>query len=117
MVALQSVIDRRDVHVTYRHLYMGGRWVDPIGGGTIDVLDPSTAIVLGSVPEGDSQDASVAVEAAADALAGWSATEPGERAELLMALAAQMTVRSEELAWLISAEVGSPIDFSRTQQV
>jgi acyl-CoA reductase-like NAD-dependent aldehyde dehydrogenase len=116
-MVVESSIDRRDVHVRHGRLYIGGRWVTPAGPGTIEVVDPSTTSVLGSVPEGTAVDAAAAAAAAADAFPGWSAWTPGRRAELIAAMAGRIRDRAEDLAWLISAEVGSPIDFSRTQQV
>src|SRR4051795_4609892 len=37
-------------------LFMGGEWVEPSGGGSIDVIDSTTEEVMGSVPEGSSED-------------------------------------------------------------
>ena len=45
-------------------LYIGGEWVEPAGKGTIDVLNPSTEEVLGTIPEGTAEDADRAVRAA-----------------------------------------------------
>jgi len=103
--------------VVHRSLYIGGTWVPPSATGSIEVINPATATCLGVVPEGNTDDVSAAAQAAAGAFAGWSATPVAERAGLLQALARRMRDRAEELAWLISAEVGSPIGFSRVQQV
>jgi acyl-CoA reductase-like NAD-dependent aldehyde dehydrogenase len=83
----------------------------------IQVVDPTTTGVLGIVPAGSPADVDGAVEAAAAALPAWSATSVEERIGFLRALGGGLRSRAEELAGLISAEVGSPIEFSRSQQV
>jgi aldehyde dehydrogenase (NAD+) len=97
--------------------YIGGSWREPAGDAVIEVTSPVDGSRLGSVPEGTPEDAEAAVRAAARAFPAWSRTTVADRVELLWALAARLRSRAEELAWLISAEVGSPIDFSRSQQV
>jgi aldehyde dehydrogenase (NAD+) len=116
-VTVQNETGRRVTHATHRRLYIGGQWVLPSGTGSIEVTNPATATSLGAVPEGQPADVTAAVSAAAAAFPGWSAAPVPERADMLRALAAGMRERAEELSWLITAEVGSPIGFSRTQQV
>ena len=48
-------------------LFIGGQWVTPAGGGRIDVIDPTTEGVIGSVPEGTAEDVDHAVAAAQEA--------------------------------------------------
>jgi acyl-CoA reductase-like NAD-dependent aldehyde dehydrogenase len=98
-------------------LYIGGEWVEPAGEGTIEVLNPSTEEVLGRVPEGTPEDAARAVAAAREAFDGWAATAPHERAALLGAIGARLAERGDEVAALISTEMGMPIRLSRTIQV
>src|SRR5437764_14955389 len=97
-------------------LFVGGVWAAPAGSGTIEVVDPATEQVLGTVPEGTPADVDAAVAAARGALPAWSATAAPERAKLLAALADAVAARGEELARTISAEVGSPITFARRVQ-
>ena len=66
--------------LTRDKLYIGGEWVDPAGTGTIEVVNPTTEQVIGSVPEGTADDADRAVKAARAAFDSWSATSPYERA-------------------------------------
>ena len=68
--------------LTRDKLYIGGEWVDPAGAGTIDVINPTTEEVIGSVPEGTAEDADRAVLAARAAFDGWSQTSVYERAAL-----------------------------------
>jgi acyl-CoA reductase-like NAD-dependent aldehyde dehydrogenase len=98
-------------------MFIGGRWQEPSQPGLIEVVNPATAAVLGVVPAGGPEDAGCAVEAAVVALPGWRATPAAERAGILRGIAAALTSQLEELAALITSEVGSPLAFSRVQQV
>jgi aldehyde dehydrogenase (NAD+) len=98
-------------------LFIGGEWVDPAGTDVIEVINPATEAVLATVPAGTAADVDQAVAAAKAAFPGWSATTPGERSGYLSAVAKQLTDRAEDIATLISAEMGSPIGFSTAVQV
>ena len=99
------------------HLYIGGSWVEPIGDGSIDVINPATEERIGSVPVASNDDVDAAVEAARGAFEYWSGTSVEERADFLNRLSAAIKDRSEELAKLITSEVGTPIDYSRMAMV
>jgi len=96
--------------------FIGGEWVAPAGAATIEVVNPATERVLGTVPAGGPADVDAAVAAAAAALPGWSATAVPDRAKLLSALAEGLAARGDEVARLVSAEVGAPIAFARRVQ-
>jgi len=98
-------------------MFIGGRWREPSQPDLIEVVNPATEAVVGVVAAGGSADAVRAVEAAAAALPAWRATPAGERAGILREIAAALRSQLEELAKLITAEVGSPLAFSRVQQV
>ena len=98
-------------------LYIGGKWVDPVGTGTVDVLNPTTEEVIGRVPEGNAEDANRAIEAARAAFDAWSQVSPHERAGYCAAIAAKLDERGDELAALITAEMGMPVGLSRMIQV
>jgi betaine-aldehyde dehydrogenase len=93
-------------------LYIGGRWVASTGAGHIDVISASTEAVIGSVPEGTAEDVERAVRAAAGALPGWSALSPGDRAQYLLRIQQGLAARSEQIANLITSEVGMPLPLS-----
>jgi aldehyde dehydrogenase (NAD+) len=97
-------------------LYIGGEWVEPAGEGSIEVVNPTTEEVVGRVPEGTAEDADRAVRAARAAFDSWSQTSPEERARLCAAIAEKLGERSEELAALITTEMGMPIGLSRMIQ-
>jgi len=97
-------------------LFIGGRWVEPVGTGMIDVVNPTTEEVIGRVPEGTAEDADRAVLAAREAFDGWAQVSPYERARVCAAIGAKLTERGDEIAALITSEMGMPIGFSRMIQ-
>jgi succinate-semialdehyde dehydrogenase / glutarate-semialdehyde dehydrogenase len=94
-------------------LYVGGKWVPAADGSRFDVLDPATGDVVARVADGGVADALAAVEAASAAAAGWAATPPRERSEILRRAFTLMTAQSEDLARLISLENGKALPDAR----
>jgi succinate-semialdehyde dehydrogenase / glutarate-semialdehyde dehydrogenase len=92
-------------------LLIGGEWVK--GSGTFPVYDPATEEPLAEVADGTVADALDAVGAAQDALPGWAATPPRQRAEILRRAFELMTERAEALARLMSAENGKSLRDAR----
>jgi betaine-aldehyde dehydrogenase len=103
---------------TYETLYIGGAFVAPSGSGVIDVRSPATGEAVGRVPDGTPADVDRAVAAAREAFdrGPWGRSTPAERADALQRLGEQVMARQEELANLITSEVGSPITFSHSGQ-
>ena len=97
-------------------LYINGAWVDPAGSGSIDVVNPATEEVTGTIPEGTAEDVDRAVAAARAAFDSWSQTSVDERIKYLQAITAQLGARSDELASTMSAEMGMPIGLARMIQ-
>ncbi len=97
-------------------LYIGGEWVGPAGSGTIEVIDPSTEVVVGRVPEGTADDVDAAVAAARAAFDGWAATSPQDRAALVGRLGELLAADIDDMAALIASEVGMPIGLSKRAQ-
>ena len=95
-------------------LYIGGEWVEPAGDGSIEVVNPTTEEVVGRVPEGTAEDADRAVQAAAR-----PPSTPGRRRRprsaprFCAAIGAKLAERGEELAALITTELGMPIGLSQ----
>ncbi|WP_323118697.1 aldehyde dehydrogenase family protein [Burkholderia alba] len=102
---------------SYEQFYIDGAWRTPVGRGTIDVIDSGTEAVIGRIPAGEADDAKAAIAAARAAFDGWAATPPAERAGYLRKITEQLKTRGEELAQLITGEVGMPIRLSRAIQV
>ncbi|MBX3313340.1 MAG: aldehyde dehydrogenase family protein [Actinobacteria bacterium] len=101
---------------TFAELYIDGGWVEPVGSGTIDVVNASTEEVMGSIPEGSAEDVNRAVAAAKAAFDGWSITSPKERAGYVQAIAEGLAARQQEIAETITGEVGMPIFLSQLIQ-
>jgi aldehyde dehydrogenase (NAD+) len=101
----------------YRHLFIGGAWVAPLGTGQADVINPATEEVAGRVPLGNEVDVERAVAAARQAFAAWSRTSSAVRAGYIRALAEQLKARADEMAGLITAELGMPVQWCRAVQV
>ncbi|MDX6311900.1 MAG: succinate-semialdehyde dehydrogenase / glutarate-semialdehyde dehydrogenase, partial [Streptomyces sp.] len=94
-------------------LFIGGRWRPASDGARFDVLDPSSGEKLTDVASATPQDGLAAVDAAEAALAGWAATPPRERAELLRSAFDTMKQRAEEFAELIVLENGKALTDAR----
>ena len=95
-----------------QQLYIDGAWVPSTGTGTIDVIDANTEQVIGRIPEGTAADVDAAVAAAKAAFPAWAATSRDDRAKVLQALAEGLAARSEEIAEVISREVGMPLFYA-----
>ena len=98
-------------------LYIGGAWVPSTGTGSIDVIDSTTEEVIGTVPEGTTDDIDRAVAAARGAFPTWSSTPVAERVALLTAVGEALGARMDALGELITHEVGMPLVLSRLVQV
>ena len=94
-------------------LFVGGRWVDASDGRTFDVDDPATGAVIATVADGSVEDGLAAVSAAHEALPGWAAAPPRQRAEVLRRAFDVMTERTEDLARLIVRENGKALSDAR----
>src|SRR5271155_685642 len=96
-------------------LLIGGEWTGGRGGGTLPVIDPSTEDAVAEVANGTVEDALDAVSAAHDALAGWAAAPPRQRAECLRRTFELMTENSEALARLMVIENGKALRDARAE--
>jgi aldehyde dehydrogenase (NAD+) len=97
--------------------FVDGQWVPADGRAPIPVIDPATEEQVASVPAGAEEDVDAAVAAARRAFAAWSVTTPESRAALLTAAADALEARTDEVALLISSEMGTPLAFSKAVQV
>ncbi|WP_433218759.1 aldehyde dehydrogenase [Microtetraspora malaysiensis] len=99
-------------------LFIGGDWVAPAGTGTIDVVSPHTEEVVGRVPDGTAADMDRAVAAAREAFDNgpWPRMSMAERAAVVGRLAELYAARQNEIAEVITLEMGSPITFSQLAQ-
>ncbi|WP_442816909.1 NAD-dependent succinate-semialdehyde dehydrogenase [Streptomyces sp. NBC_01445] len=94
-------------------LFIGGSWRPAASGATFGVEDPSRARELRTVADAGAEDARAAVEAAAAAQEKWAATAPRERSEILRRGYELLMQRQEELALLMTLEMGKPLAEAR----
>ncbi|MGH3666503.1 MAG: NAD-dependent succinate-semialdehyde dehydrogenase [Egibacteraceae bacterium] len=98
-----------------KQLYVGGKWRDGSGGQTLPVEDPSTGEVLAEVADATPTDAGAALDAAVDAQPDWLRTAPRDRAEILRRAFEVIIERSDELALLMTLEMGKPLAESKAE--
>lgn len=94
-------------------LWIGGRWTAAASGAAIGVTNPSTGQVMAVVPDAGIAEAMAAVDAAEAAAAGWRATPPRQRSEILRRMFTRMTEEAEALALLIALENGKALPDAR----
>ena len=97
-------------------LYIDGAWVASTGTGTLDVVNAATEEVIGRIPEGTPEDVEKAVAAAAAAFPEWAASSVDDRVKYVQQLSEALQSRTEEIATLITSEVGTPLMISQIAQ-
>ena len=102
---------------TRDQLYIDGKWVQPTGTGSIDVINPATEEIIGKIPVGSKEDIDIAASAARIAFDSWSKSSIETRIDILNALSNALKERGEDIAQTITAEVGTPIGYSRVAMV
>ncbi|WP_037837306.1 aldehyde dehydrogenase family protein, partial [Streptomyces sp. NRRL S-481] len=98
---------------TPTQLFIGGAWVDAADGATMPVDDPATGEVLCHVADAGSKDAKLAEEAAVQAQEEWARTAPRVRSEILRRAYEIIIERTDELAHLMTSEMGKPLAEAR----
>jgi succinate-semialdehyde dehydrogenase / glutarate-semialdehyde dehydrogenase len=101
--------ERSVVDAAPKGLFIGGRWRDAGTGATLSVEDPSTGAALCDVADATADDAVAALDAAAGVQQAWAETAPRERGEIMRRVFDLMTQRSDDLALLMTLEMGKPI--------
>ena len=102
---------------TYEKFYINGQWVEPIGKGTSEVINPANGEISARVPYGNAEDVDAAVNAARNAFGSWSRTSAAERAGFLRKLAVESEKRNADLTQTIIDELGMPIQNAAEFQV
>ena len=94
-------------------LFINGQWRDAEGGKTIDVANPATGDVITTVADGSAADAEEAIKVAGDTQESWAATPPRERAEILRRAFELLIERADDIAAVMTAEMGKPFSESK----
>lgn len=98
---------------TSKSLYIEGKWQSPSSGETHDIENPATEEVFSSIALASAADVDRAVAAARAAFPAFAATAPADRVALLRRIATEIETRADAIGELVTAEMGSPIDFAR----
>lgn len=98
-----------------RKLLIDGTWTESRSGRTFAVENPASGETICEVADAGVEDALAALSAADMARAGWAATPPRERSEILRRTYEEMTAQTDRLALLITLEMGKPLAESRAE--
>jgi succinate-semialdehyde dehydrogenase/glutarate-semialdehyde dehydrogenase len=98
-----------------KQLFIGGEWRDAKECGTLAVEDPATGESLCEVADAQPEDSLAALDAAVEAQADWAKHPPRQRGEILRSAFEIITERKDELALLMTLEMGKPIADSQAE--
>lgn len=98
-----------------RKLYIDGRWVDAIGGGSVVIHDPATGETVGTSAIATAADVDAAVAAATRAFPAWAAMHPDKRAQIMHRAADLIMERIDAMAELLTREQGKPVPDSKKE--
>lgn len=101
----------------YLKFYIDGEWVDPLRPNSLEVDNPTTEQVSGTIALGSSADVDLAVSAARRAFASWSQSTREERLDLLQAILGEYQKRVGDLADAVHEEMGAPASLAAGPQV
>jgi succinate-semialdehyde dehydrogenase/glutarate-semialdehyde dehydrogenase len=93
--------------------HIGGQWIDSSDRETIDVVNPATGDIIGSVPRLTAGDVDRAIDVANKALPAWRATSAKERSKLLRRWFDLCMQHQEDLAVILTSEQGKPLTEAR----
>src|SRR5262245_10006572 len=96
-------------------LYVGGQWRAAASGDRLPIEDPATGETLTEVADAAPEDALAALDAACEAQADWARTTPRERGEILRRAYEAVMAELEDLALLITLEMGKPLNEARAE--
>ena len=113
MTTISVADERTALDAVERRLFIGGQWRDATGGGLMAVEDPATGETLVEVADATPEDADAALAAADEAFASFRTMAPRERGEILRRAYELMTERTEQLAIVMTLEMGKPLAEAR----
>lgn len=106
-----------DTETHLKQNYIGGKWVDSIGGTPHGVINPATEEVCTTITLGTAADVDAAVAAAKEAFKTFSQTTREERLALLERIVEEYKKRGPDLAKSMAMEMGAPVSFAQMAQV
>ncbi len=115
MTTISPAAERAVLDAVPKQLHIGGAWRGATGGGTLPVEDPATGEMLVEVADATVEDGRAALAAADEAFASFRHVAPRERGEILRRAYELMVERTDELALLMTLEMGKAIAESRAE--
>jgi succinate-semialdehyde dehydrogenase/glutarate-semialdehyde dehydrogenase len=113
MSSIATEVPLQDLRLFRQACYIDGAWVEATAGNEINVDDPSTGEVIGSVPKMGAAQTRQAIEAAARAFPEWRGRTAKERASVIRRWFDLMVANQDDLAHLMTLEQGKPLAESR----
>jgi succinate-semialdehyde dehydrogenase/glutarate-semialdehyde dehydrogenase len=101
----------RVLNAVPKGLLIGGKWIST--EGSVKVEDPATGNIIAEVADGSPEQGIEALDAAVAAAGGWAATDPRARGEILRKAFELLVERSEDIALLMTLEMGKPLAEAR----
>jgi len=114
MSTITASEEQRVVDESPKQLYIGGEWREG-SKGTLSVEDPSTGEALCDVADASTDDARAALDAAVEAGPEWAQVPPRERGEILRRAFEAITERADDLALLMTLEMGKPLKEAKAE--
>ena len=114
-MSTQTTEEQRVIDNVNKQLFIAGEWRDATEGGTLAVEDPSTGESLCEVADAQPDDALAALEAASEAQADWAKYPPRQRGEILRSAFEMIMDRMDDLALLMTLEMGKPLADSQAE--
>ena len=97
--------------------YINGEWIDSSSTELIEIENPSTEEVIGTISAGTKEDIDLAVAAAKNAFQSFGFTSKEDRIAILEEIIKNYEASAEDLALCISEEMGAPLWLSQVAQV
>ncbi len=97
--------------------FVNGKFTEAGDGRTSDVIDPSTGEVYAHAPVSGRADVDAAMQAAANAFAGWRDATPSERSLALFRIADAIEARADELVEAETRNTGKPVALTRSEEI
>ena len=111
--AQKFTLPMKDQNLFRQQCYINGQWLDADSGKTIEVTNPATGEVIGTIPQMGTAETRRAIEAANAAWGPWRKKTAKERANILRKWFNLMMENQEDLAILMTAEQGKPLAEAR----
>jgi succinate-semialdehyde dehydrogenase/glutarate-semialdehyde dehydrogenase len=107
----------KDASLLRHKCYINGEWQDADSGETIDVTNPATGEVIGTIPKMGSNETRRAIAEANVAQSAWRAKTAGERCAIVRKWYELLMANQEDLAIIMTAEQGKPLTESKGEIV